>query len=165
MTLKLGLFRFATLAARMKPVLPLVLLLLSTLLTACPSAQTPPVTPPTPSTNLTGDWSGTLTHSDGQNIAIPLTVTFTQTDNDLSGTASLGNAPFQISGAVTGSLEENSAIFAFSAVVAEDSVEGQMMRTYTFNGALSGDSLAGDVVATTEGADLSIPGTFTLGRQ
>lgn len=142
----------------MKYILPL--LLLSCLLTACPSSQIPV-------TSIAGSWSGTLTHT-GDGVALPLTAVFTQTSVDLGGTASLGPVPYQATGDVTGKLEGNNATFAFSYLAGESSIGGevtQTMGTYTLTGELSGNTLAGTIVGTVEGSSLSVPGTFVLERQ
>ena len=106
---------------------------------------------------------GTLTHADGENVAIPLSVTLTQSGTVLGGTAFIGPTVYNIGGDVTGDVSGNNATFAFSYLAADDSVEGQTMGTYNFTGTLSGDTLSGDVVGTVE--DFVIPGTFTLERQ
>lgn len=94
-------------------------------------------------------------------------ITFTQSDNDLGGTASLGPVPYQSTGVITGSVEGEIG-FAFSFVSGETGIGGeveQTIGTYTFSAALAGNTLSGDFIATDDSSELSIPGTFSLKRQ
>jgi hypothetical protein len=143
-----------------------LLVILTGILTACPSTQTPV-------TDVAGTWTGFAGDLESDTRKTPITVELEQRDSDLSGTGYFGPvAPeAESSGPVSGilALSRDGTVhvdFSFSFLAGS---EGEI-ATYEFTGTVEGEgakgeTIEGTVAAGLEGSVLEPQGEFILERQ
>lgn len=137
------------------------MVVLTCLLSACPSTQTPVV-------DVTGTWTGTAGEIDQPASQLPLTVIFEQEGTVLTGTAAYGPVPYEISGEITGNVEGDTPTFSFSVALDEPDIGGEVTAitvTYTFTGVISGNMMGDNLTVTNDASDLRVPLAFELERQ
>ena len=134
-----------------------LVVVLTFLLTACPSTQTPV-------TNVAGTWTGFAGDLESDTRKTPITAEFDQTGTDLSGTGYFGPVVpgADSSGPITGNVEGATVIFSFSFLAGSDGETA----TYEFTGTAEGETIEGTVAAGLEGSVLEPQeGGFILERQ
>jgi len=121
------------------------------LLTGYPDARPPSV-------YIAGNWKGAVGELSDGTARTPLTISLTQHNGDLSGTARSGRAPNSISGELSGITSRESVIFTISFFEANSDE-----RSYNFSGEYN-SGLTREDVAVQRGSTLEASGSLELTR-
>ena len=127
-----------------------LLLLLSSLLTACSKPET---------LDISGVWIG---EAATEYVTLPLRLELKQTGQTLKGMAASGGVVLDN---LTGRVDAQQVTFSFSYNAGSIGGGAEFIARYAFTGTVTDDALTGDMSVSVDGAGPPLPGTFKFQKQ